>query len=273
MRAKHIDNVARRYPFSQPFLLWLSCHAAGGFYDLWSKKMRERQPLFALWKVHLQSFLESSFSVFLPCLSFCPLFKKLDVYGAERLDFWNQTRKLAMNRSYQAFLARHQAPPPIVVHDHDVLSGRGVNISHHPGNQRFRTLVTTRADENYCTHYSASEKRAVAEEIIKHIKELNPPGRFLRREGRGHSNRGLTGPWQELTEREAIKKTVCFSCLLLFCFFKRVAHTTYICVFSSSSAKHFGIAIGRIERDTLLALQCRRMCEKRPTNELNWDCR
>eukprot|EP00548_Thalassiothrix_antarctica_P001949 CAMPEP_0194147628 /NCGR_PEP_ID=MMETSP0152-20130528/26380_1 /TAXON_ID=1049557 /ORGANISM="Thalassiothrix antarctica, Strain L6-D1" /LENGTH=674 /DNA_ID=CAMNT_0038848571 /DNA_START=447 /DNA_END=2471 /DNA_ORIENTATION=+ len=95
----------------------------------------------------------------------------------------------------------------IVVHDHDVLSGRGVNIAHHPGNQRFRTLVTTRADESYCTSYSASEKKAVAEEIVRHIKALIPPGKFLKRDGRGQVSRGLAGPWEELTPREIIKKT------------------------------------------------------------------
>ena len=96
--------------------------------------------------------------------------------------------------------------PHITVHDHDVLSGRGVNIAHHSGNQRFRTLVTTRGDESYCAAYSASEKRAVAEEIIKHIQALDPPGRFLKRDGRGQVSRGLSGPWEELTERESVKK-------------------------------------------------------------------
>lgn len=101
----------------------------------------------------------------------------------------------------------HHGRPQIVVNDNDVLSGRGVNIAHHCGNQRFRTLVTTRADESYCATYSASEKRAVAEEVIKHVKSLDPPGRFLKRDGRGQVSRGLSGPWEELSEREAIKKT------------------------------------------------------------------
>ena len=95
----------------------------------------------------------------------------------------------------------------ITVHDHDVLSGRGVNIAQHPGNQRFRTLITTFRDQEYCTSYSAGEKRAVALQIIQHIKKLDPPGRFLKRDGRGQGNRGLNGPWDELSEREAIKKT------------------------------------------------------------------
>ena len=113
-------------------------------------------------------------------------------------------------------LAQHQqAPPPlqqylshiVAVRDNDVLSGRGVNIAAHYGNERFRTLITTRADENYCEGYSASEKRAVAEEIVRHIASLDPPGRFLKREGRGQVARGLNGPWDELSRKEAIKKT------------------------------------------------------------------
>lgn len=98
--------------------------------------------------------------------------------------------------------------PPIVVTDSDVLSGRGVNIAAHPGNERFRTLVTTRADASYCEIYSATEKKAVAEEIVRHIASLEPhAGRFLKREGRGQVSRGLNGPWEELSRREAIKKT------------------------------------------------------------------
>mmetsp|Transcript_21730 Transcript_21730/g.39188 ORF Transcript_21730/g.39188 Transcript_21730/m.39188 type:complete len:455 (+) Transcript_21730:399-1763(+) len=104
---------------------------------------------------------------------------------------------------------QHQqySKPPIVVTDNDVLSGRGVNIAAHPGNERFRTLVTTRADASYCETYSATEKKAVAEEIVRHISSLDPPGRFLKREGRGQVSRGLNGPWEELSRREAIKKT------------------------------------------------------------------
>eukprot|EP00584_Thalassiosira_punctigera_P002448 CAMPEP_0172540434 /NCGR_PEP_ID=MMETSP1067-20121228/11460_1 /TAXON_ID=265564 ORGANISM="Thalassiosira punctigera, Strain Tpunct2005C2" /NCGR_SAMPLE_ID=MMETSP1067 /ASSEMBLY_ACC=CAM_ASM_000444 /LENGTH=378 /DNA_ID=CAMNT_0013326297 /DNA_START=294 /DNA_END=1427 /DNA_ORIENTATION=- len=97
--------------------------------------------------------------------------------------------------------------PPIVVTENDVLSGRGVNIAAHPGNERFRTLVTTRADTTYCETYSATEKKAVAEEIVRHISNLDPPGRFLKREGRGQVSRGLNGPWEELSRRESIKKT------------------------------------------------------------------
>jgi len=102
---------------------------------------------------------------------------------------------------------QHLLPELITVHDHDVLSGRGVNIAHHSGNQRFRTLITTYHDESYCTSYSASEKRAVATEIITHIQALDPPGRFLKRLGKSQVSRGLHGPWQQLLDKEACKKT------------------------------------------------------------------
>eukprot|EP00804_Cyclotella_cryptica_P001753 CCRYP_009091-RA/>CCRYP_009091-RA protein AED:0.14 eAED:0.41 QI:0/0/0/1/0/0/2/181/615 len=100
----------------------------------------------------------------------------------------------------------YNPPAPIIPTDNDVLCGRGVNIAAHPGNERFRTLITTRSDAAYCHTYSATEKRAVAEEIVRHINSLDPPGRFLKREGRGHVTRGLNGPWEELSHKEAVKK-------------------------------------------------------------------
>jgi hypothetical protein len=100
----------------------------------------------------------------------------------------------------------HYGRPLINVHDHDVLCGRGVNISQHAGNERFRSLVNTRQDPSYCTTFTTSEKQALAEEIVTHICNLDPPGRFLKRNGRTQSNRGLAGPWEELSHRECIKK-------------------------------------------------------------------
>eukprot|EP00956_Cyclotella_meneghiniana_P033194 scaffold94290_cov72-Cyclotella_meneghiniana.AAC.3 len=100
----------------------------------------------------------------------------------------------------------YNTPHVIIPTDNDVLCGRGVNIASHPGNERFRTLITTRSDAQYCEIYTATEKRAVAEEIVRHIASLDPPGRFLKREGRGQVTRGLNGPWEELSHRDAVKK-------------------------------------------------------------------
>lgn len=98
--------------------------------------------------------------------------------------------------------------PYIRITDHDVLSGRGVSIAQHAGNERFRALVCSRHDVNYCHAYTTAEKRAVAEEIVAHIKSLNPPGRFLRRVNKSNRTvRGLDGPWEELSKDEQIRKT------------------------------------------------------------------
>jgi hypothetical protein len=122
------------------------------------------------------------------------------------------------------------------VHAHDVLSGRGVQIAQHPGNERFRALVQTHTDAAYCDEYTTLEKRATAAAIIAHIQALDPPGRFLKRASAAVSAQaaaaeallGRRNPaavtassstttsetavfagylWEELTEEEIIKKT------------------------------------------------------------------
>ena len=96
----------------------------------------------------------------------------------------------------------------IVVHEHDVLNGRGVNIAQHPGNLRFRALVKSHADQSYCSDYSSTAKKALAEEIIHHIQNLNPPGRFLKRPPRNKKASDVDdGHWEPLTAGEILKKT------------------------------------------------------------------
>lgn len=118
-----------------------------------------------------------------------------------------------MNRSSQQKFPAHpigypeHGRPSIVPNEHDILCGRGVNIAQHAGNERFRALIQSRHDANYCHSYTTSEKRAVAEDIISHLQQLVPPGRFLKRPGRSKNSRGLEGPWEELSEKESIKKT------------------------------------------------------------------
>lgn len=104
----------------------------------------------------------------------------------------------------------HAAAPAnkIIVHQHDVLNGRGVNIAYHPGNLRFRALVKSHADQSYCSDYSTSAKKALAEGIIRHIQNLDPPGRFLRRPARSKKASDVdSGTWEEVPFRETLKKT------------------------------------------------------------------
>lgn len=97
---------------------------------------------------------------------------------------------------------------PIVVHNHDVLSGRGVNIAQHPGNERFRTLIkTSYHDKSYCVAYSNIEKKALAMEIVAHIHNLDPPGRFLKRVSKGRDSKSADGYWEILSKKETLKKT------------------------------------------------------------------
>jgi len=91
----------------------------------------------------------------------------------------------------------------IIVNDNDVLSGRGINISRHPGNERFRTLVKVFRDDAFCQSYSSKEKRAVAKEVMAHIHALDPPGRFLKLEKM--TSHGEV--WSILSECKAMQKT------------------------------------------------------------------
>lgn len=67
-------------------------------------------------------------------------------------------------------------------HGHDVLSGRGGGINMHPGNVRLRKWVAQRRSE-YNLAPSKAEKSRIVEEVYGLVTALDPPGRFLMREG------------------------------------------------------------------------------------------
>jgi hypothetical protein len=68
---------------------------------------------------------------------------------------------------------------PHGVHNNDVLCGRGAFVNGHVGNQQLRTLAIERKARFDAGNYS--DKRALANEVVMLIRNLNPPGRFLRR--------------------------------------------------------------------------------------------
>eukprot|EP00551_Chaetoceros_affinis_P012747 CAMPEP_0203665980 /NCGR_PEP_ID=MMETSP0090-20130426/3113_1 /ASSEMBLY_ACC=CAM_ASM_001088 /TAXON_ID=426623 /ORGANISM="Chaetoceros affinis, Strain CCMP159" /LENGTH=749 /DNA_ID=CAMNT_0050529739 /DNA_START=217 /DNA_END=2466 /DNA_ORIENTATION=+ len=82
-------------------------------------------------------------------------------------------------------------------HPHDVLSGRGNSINSHPGNQYFRSLVKHLKNEYVVT--PKAEKPLFAKLILKHIRALKPPGRFLKK------NEGDC--WFDIGEKKALDKT------------------------------------------------------------------
>jgi len=84
-------------------------------------------------------------------------------------------------------------------HDNDVLCGRGGSINTHPGNETFRRFVERRK-RIYLTARFKREKRLIASSVVKEIRELNPPGRFLSRDAK-------TGIWHDIGDEKARDKT------------------------------------------------------------------
>lgn len=84
-------------------------------------------------------------------------------------------------------------------HENDVLCGRGGSINSHAGNERFRELVEKRK-RVYLTARFKREKRLIASSIVTEIRGLDPPGRFLAKEGK-------TGKWKDIGDEKARDKT------------------------------------------------------------------
>ncbi len=79
----------------------------------------------------------------------------------------------------------------------DVLSGRGGRINAHPGNVQFRELVKQYRGVYLSNETKKLEKAKIAAQIVEIVRNMDPPGRFLRE-----------GPvaWQEIGDERARKK-------------------------------------------------------------------
>jgi hypothetical protein len=80
------------------------------------------------------------------------------------------------------------------------LCGRGASINSHLGNENFRLLVEKRKRVYLTTHFKL-EKRLIASSICTQIRQMDPPGRFLAKEG------GKNGHWYDIGEEKARDKT------------------------------------------------------------------
>ena len=85
---------------------------------------------------------------------------------------------------------------PEGVHPHDVLGGRGAFVNGHPGNQRLRELAAERKDAFDTASYT--EKKNLAIGVVESIRQLQPPGRFLTKDGEG--------VWTELNYEKCVHK-------------------------------------------------------------------
>jgi hypothetical protein len=79
----------------------------------------------------------------------------------------------------------------------DVLCGRGGLTNHHAGNIFFRRLV--RMHQEAYVQATKRDKASVAKKIVDHIRNLNPSGRFLKKDS--------NGDWVDIGDRKAREKT------------------------------------------------------------------
>ena len=83
-------------------------------------------------------------------------------------------------------------------HDHDILSGRGNFVNYHAGNEHFRALV--RKHKVAYVACPKSQKGKYSQMIVDEIKQLDPPGRFLKQDD-------ATKLWYDIGEKKALDKT------------------------------------------------------------------
>jgi hypothetical protein len=67
----------------------------------------------------------------------------------------------------------------------DVLCGRGGRINAHSGNVQFRDLVQSRKFDYLSDKTKKLEKAHIASSIVRQIREMQPPGRFLKEDPDG----------------------------------------------------------------------------------------
>ncbi len=83
-------------------------------------------------------------------------------------------------------------------HDNDVLCWRSGKPTAHEGNALFYHKVQSHAN-GYSNARFNRERRAIVETIVAEFKRLEPPGRFLSRDGQN-------GPWYEISDEQAHDK-------------------------------------------------------------------
>jgi len=79
-----------------------------------------------------------------------------------------------------------------------VLCGRGNNINFHSGNKYFRSLVKSLRLDYVNT--AKGDKAYFGKHVVKHIRSLNPPGRFLSQDAK-------TGRFNDIGDKKALDKT------------------------------------------------------------------
>lgn len=85
----------------------------------------------------------------------------------------------------------------IVPHGNDILLGRGGKNNQHVGNEQLRSIARSHRDS-----YRMSTKKGkshISREIVAYVRRMNPPGRFLKKDG-------ATGNWEDVDDDTAREK-------------------------------------------------------------------
>jgi len=98
-----------------------------------------------------------------------------------------------IEKQYMKLLKYIQKP-----HENDVLCGRGGSAYHHVGNKLFREMIGENKEE-YLSAKTNSQKQSVAMKIIQQIRNLNPPGRFIRQDKHNMQ-------WYDIGDKDARRK-------------------------------------------------------------------
>ena len=80
----------------------------------------------------------------------------------------------------------------------DVQSGRGGRINAHAGNVQFRTIIAGMKSTYLSPKTRKLEKAHIANDIVRRIRRLDPPGRFLKED--------KDGTWWDIGDEKARKK-------------------------------------------------------------------
>jgi len=80
----------------------------------------------------------------------------------------------------------------------DVLCGRGAATNNHPGNLRFRALISLHQDQYLAAQNG--EKAEISRSVVRALRQFDPPGRFLKKDP-------PTGLWFDIGEDKATEKT------------------------------------------------------------------
>jgi hypothetical protein len=75
--------------------------------------------------------------------------------------------------------------PVIDPNDNDVLCGRGGRINAHPGNVQFRYLIQARKKDYLAKETRKLAKAHIAAQVVHHIRDMEPSGRFLKEDADG----------------------------------------------------------------------------------------